>query len=575
VFENYYQNELSYLREMGRAFAAAHPAIAGMLAERGGDPDVERLLEGFAFVAAKLRQRVDDGIPELVESLAEIVIPHALRPTPATTIVEFRPPHGGARGRERLRQGAGLLARQVRGTACRFTTSRDLDLLPVRLTKQTLDDSSQSRPEIRFQFVVDEGATASVFSREGLRLHLHGELPIAAHLYLWLARHCSGVAIRTSLGECELGNAVSTGVGFAHDDTLFPWPSFSSPAFRLLIEYFAQPAKFLFVDIMGLERAAHLAASSFELVLRFSKPPRFPARLPEDTVRLHCVPAANVFTVSAEPIRSTIEGRSSLIRPAGMDPLHAEVFDVRSVVGISSKRSTRQVYEPFHAFGHAMPRSHGGFYKLTREPSPVDDGVHTYLRIDSTPPAAPLVDDETLSIELLATNRALPNELGVGDVCVSTRETPSQVSFANISLVTRPQTALLGSELTWQLLGHLGSSRRTLADVATLREFLSLANLQERTDQPVGRANRARIDALRSVRVSTVTRVMRGAAVRGTLYQIDVDEAGFDSEGDAFLFGSVLHQVYASTAPVNSFAEIEFTLKPGNLSFRWTHDQTR
>src|SRR5512141_2299308 len=99
MFSKYYQSELAFLRGMGKEFAAAHPELAGLLAERGGDPDVERLLEGFAFLSARIRERLDDAVPELIHDLTEILLPHYLRPVPACTVVEFQPVAGALRAR--------------------------------------------------------------------------------------------------------------------------------------------------------------------------------------------------------------------------------------------------------------------------------------------------------------------------------------------------------------------------------------------------------------------------------------------------------------------------------------------
>ena len=90
MFNKYYQDELTYLRELGREFAAAYPAIAPMLAERG-DPDVERLLEGVAFLTGKIRQKLDDELPEVIHSIAALLFPHYLRQIPATSVIEFTP----------------------------------------------------------------------------------------------------------------------------------------------------------------------------------------------------------------------------------------------------------------------------------------------------------------------------------------------------------------------------------------------------------------------------------------------------------------------------------------------------
>ncbi len=570
LFEHYYQSELSSLRDVGRAFAQKHPAIAGLLAERGGDPEVEQLLEGFSFVAARLRQRIDGATPQLVEGMTELLLPHLLRPTPASTIVEFHVAPGSSHGAQRLALGTTLESRSARGVVCPFRTSRALALSPLRLVGQRLDDSSALRPELCLRFETEQGAAFSVFGSEGLRLHLHGELPTTTQLYLWFARYVGGVTLRTEDGRSvELGSQAVKPVGLDDTDTLFPWPAFSPHGARLLLEYFALMPKFLFIDVTGLERAAHLVSTSFELVFRFERPPALSARLSDDALRLHCVPAINLFEVAGEPVRATIEGRATLLRAAGIEPLQAEVFAVRSVVGMSADRSERHSYEPFHTFRHALKAApHHGFYQLKRERSPVDDGMHTFLRLERSLEVLTF-DEETLSIELTCTSRSAANELQVGDVRVPTADTPAGVSFSNISLVCRATRPPLGSDLSWYLIAHLSASRRSLADVEVLKSLLSLYNFQEGSDHRKGRANRARIEAIRTVSSKIITRVVHGAAVRGTLFRVEVEQAGFTSEGDAFLFGSVLHRLLASQSEINTFADLELMLRPTQLRFRW------
>ncbi len=568
MFESYFQAERSYFRDMGRVFAEKHPALAGMLAERGTDPDVERLLEGFAFLAARLRQRIDDAAPELVETLAELLMPHLLRPTPASTIVEFRSPPKGQHGRLRVACGARLLSKPVRGTRCTFSTARALDVLPLRLLGFRVDDTAASRPELTLRFELEAGGEPAVFTREGIRLHLHGESPTVTQLYLWLCRHVASVSVRgAGQRAVELGRASVRPLGFDRADTLFPWPAFSPHGVRAVLEYFTLPAKFLFVDLIDLDRAAQLAGPSFELSLRFDRPPALPTRLPDDALRLHCVPAVNLFDVGAEPIRASLDERPTLLRAAGMDPAHMEVFAVRSVTGLG--RGERANYEPFHSFRHMLPSArHPGFYKLTREPSPVDDGTHTFLGLQRG--AGEFVDgEEALSIELTCTNRALPQELQADDITLGSGDIASGLAFSNIARVSAPARAPLGSDLIWHFLSHLACSRRSLADVQVLKTALSLYAASDRTDYAASRVHRARIDAIQSVHAETITRVVKGVAAHGSLYDIELEQTGFGSEGDAFLFGSVIHQLLAVDARLNSFADLRLTLSPSGSQFRY------
>ena len=79
TFNHYFQSELSALREQGRRFAEHHPALAPYLAGTSTDPDVERLLEGVAFLTGRLRQKLDDELPELTHSLMHLLWPNSNR----------------------------------------------------------------------------------------------------------------------------------------------------------------------------------------------------------------------------------------------------------------------------------------------------------------------------------------------------------------------------------------------------------------------------------------------------------------------------------------------------------------
>ncbi|MFG6657355.1 type VI secretion system baseplate subunit TssF, partial [Scandinavium sp. M-37] len=90
----YYDAEMRYLLEAGEEFARAHPEQAAMLnLDKAGarDPYVERLFEGFAFLMGRLREKLDDDLPELTEGLVSLLWPHYLRTIPSMSVVEFTP----------------------------------------------------------------------------------------------------------------------------------------------------------------------------------------------------------------------------------------------------------------------------------------------------------------------------------------------------------------------------------------------------------------------------------------------------------------------------------------------------
>src|SRR5512134_4029355 len=121
----YYNQELQHLREMGAEFAQQFPKIAARLGVDGievADPYVERLLEGAAFLAARVQLRLDAEFPRFTQRLLEIVYPNYLAPTPSMLIAQFQPDLGEANlaAGFKIRRGAGLHSLLGKGdvTAC-------------------------------------------------------------------------------------------------------------------------------------------------------------------------------------------------------------------------------------------------------------------------------------------------------------------------------------------------------------------------------------------------------------------------------------------------------------------------
>ena len=136
----YYNQELGHIREMGAEFAREFPKIAARLSMEGlevADPYVERLLEGFAFVASRTQLKLDAEFPRFTQHLLEIVYPHYLAPTPAMMIVEFQPRAGDPALGEGVAVPRGSALRSVipkgEQTACEFRTAHDVTLWPIEL----------------------------------------------------------------------------------------------------------------------------------------------------------------------------------------------------------------------------------------------------------------------------------------------------------------------------------------------------------------------------------------------------------------------------------------------------------
>ena len=307
MFNKYYQDELTFLREMGAEFARAHPKIANLLSDRSADPDVERLLEGFAFLAGQIRQKIDDEIPELTHSLLGLMWPHYLRPVPSMTIMQFQP-GPEVDGLMRIERGVALDSVPIDGHACRFQTCYDVDLAPLEVLDATIEAPLSAQHSLRIRLQTLNAMDLRKLKLNKLRFHLYGDPHINYELLLRLRRHVARVIVNPIVGGRPQmpfilrPNAIRQ-VGFASEEALLPYPPHAFIGYQLLQEYFALPEKFLFFDVEGLAPLADLGAdSTFELVFEFDRPGQNSIQVTAGNFLLHCAPAVNLFEHEADPI---------------------------------------------------------------------------------------------------------------------------------------------------------------------------------------------------------------------------------------------------------------------------------
>jgi type VI secretion system protein ImpG len=565
-----YASELAYLQDAGRALALASPDDAAALLAQSDDPDVERLLEGVAFLTAGLRARIDQASAQISHGLAELLLPHFLRSLPAATIIEFSPDIRALRTRPRIARGRLLRARPIDGTVCRFRTCFDVDLWPLTVRDARLDHPSGQRPRLTLTLELADSGRALLSEPKPLRFFIHhASTALPATLLLWLTqkKHLHRVTVHSGGGPpVELPDAVTP--LSADTSAVFPWPDTAPIGYRSVLELFALPQKFCFFDLHGLERAP-LDASELVLTFEFHSPPPLNAAVGPDTFHLHCTPAINLFECPGQPITHSPLGRESIVRAEGFDPRHIEVHELLSVTATGRVEGGRAVIPPFTR--RAGVPSEGRSYALRRAPSPADGNVDTYLTL--VPPSDPgrteqPPEHELLSLELLCTNRELAGELRRGDI---SENTPGGTfrSYTNLLDPSPPVRLALGQEALWRLLSHLALNQRGPADADSLRALLRLYNFYALSHAERGPANDRQIDAIRGLSRQAVTRLVRGVPMRAIRTTIELDERNFSGIGPAYLFGQVLDDLLGSLVPINAASELYLRLLPSRQEFTW------
>jgi len=578
MFNKYYQDELTYLRELGREFAGAYPAIAPMLAERG-DPDVERLLEGVAFLTGKIRQKLDDELPEVIHSVSSLLFPHYLRQIPAASVLEFTPLPNVVRERLTVARHAEVGSVPVDGISCRFRTTQDVELLPVAIEDVRLDTGAQLTQSLRIELKVTGGASLAAINLSSLRFYIHGERRLQDDLRLWVGAHVDGVAL-ASVDAAGRDTTVATLpakavrlVGFNEEEALIPYPRTVYPGFRLLQEYFTLPQKFAFFEVTGLESMPpDKITDRFAIIIQFRDSMPANARATKENFRLFCSPVVNLFEHPTDPIKPDPGKYEYLARPSGSTPSAYEIYSIDNVVAIARRTSQRIEIPSFFAFQHEIDpeaAARAVFYQTHIRPASIGDGVDIYLSFGSPQDAGVLPEFDVISVDTTCTNRRLPAQLKIGDLRVPTATSPAVATFTNLTNVTSPLPPPVGRELQWRVLAHMAMSYRSIAELEVLRGIVDLYNFPAIIDRQAARANQLRLAAIKGVKVRPTDRLYRGAPVRGVATDIELDEGGFSGEGEMYLFASILNEMFSSYVSLNSFSQLTVTGSNTRVVYKW------
>lgn len=571
-FSDYFQDEMDYLIELGAEFVKENAKLEPFLSPSDPDPDVRRLLEGFAFLSGRLRQKLDDEFPELTHSLMRVLWPHYLRPVPSMSILELTPVAGAVTERQTVHKGQRVEAQPLgeQEVRCQFRTCYDVDILPI-----SLDDvqyrHAGSGGLLEVEITPLAGVALDQMGLERLRLYLHADRdsPVGSILYLWLRRYLSDFEIVAHVAD-EPPRVFKhpldcvRAAGFGPDEALLPYPSNAFDGYRLLQEYFSLPEKFHFIDLEDLGFLAGVPwVERLTLRFRLSRPIDEHIRIRREHVRLFCTPIINLFPFDADPVRLTHRQTEYRVRPHAEEQRFFEVYSVNSVTGAVQGTGRSHRFTEFESFQHehAWDEDLAGYYRLRLEPTVVGRGVETYISFATESGESGVPPMETLSISLTCTNRNLPELLRVGQIDCATDDSPEFATFRNIARVSPSLAPPLDARLHWRLVSNMALNYMSLLNLDALREILSTYDFRAFVDEQAKRASEARLKGIERVVVEPTVRLKRGLPVRGLRSRISLRERSFGGEGvggeaGMFLFATVLNEFLGLYASVNSFHEL-------------------
>jgi type VI secretion system protein ImpG len=580
----YYERELTFLRQTGADFADKYPKVANRLvleADRCEDPHVERLLEGFAFLAARVHLRIDDDFPEISESLLSLLYPHYIRPIPSMTIAEFHldPKEGKMTSGFKVEAGSVLYSRPVGGIPCKFQTAHDLTMWPLTVAEAQWRPPDQLRPEVhapdavaacRLRLSCAPDVQFKTLPLSSLRFYLNGESTLVHTLYELLFNSCTRIIVRdprphSRVPPVQLPASALQPVGFREEEALLPSPRRSFNGYRLLLEYFALPERFFFIELNGLE-----SLSAFEseveilfLIGAFERNERYqPLELGVNakTFRLNCSPIVNLFAQTAEPVLLDQTRYEYPVIPDLRRRGSMEVFSIEKV--FSSNPNTREItdYEPFYSLRHVRSQEAGKtFWHSTRHAATKkgDGGSDVMISLMDLSGRHVRPASDALTVKCICTNRDLPAQLPFGDERGDFELEGSSMINRIVSL-RKPTLSLrpaFDRSLLWRKISHFSLNYLSLVEEGreALQEILRLYNY---SGSPY---LERQIDGIRSVKsrrhFARVVTELSVSFVRGTRVEIEIDEDQFVG-GGVYLFASILESFLGLYVSMNSFSQL-------------------
>ncbi|MDE3166392.1 MAG: type VI secretion system baseplate subunit TssF [Acidobacteriota bacterium] len=581
----HYSQELTYLRYLAAEFANKYPKVASRLLLEAGkceDPHVERLLEGFAFLAARIYQKLDDEFPQIVESLISVLYPYYLRPIPSASVVQFHldPDQGKLMTGLPIPKGSLLYSPPVQGTPCKFRTCYDTTLWPIEVKSADWRSPDRVQPPagvsgasavIRIELQCLPDVLFSKLGLKTLRFFVQGDGTVVHGLIELLCNNCMQVVARDLSAPGKKSVTLPPGslrqTGFLPEEGMVPFPRRAFWGYRLLQEYFAFPEKFCFLDVSGCERfAAAGFGDKIELLFFLSDFERSDRRqmlelgVSPKTFRLGCAPAVNLFEQIAEPILMEQKRFEYRIVPDARREEAMDIFSIDDVVGLMSGSTEATPYHPFFSYRHSASSGQAQtFWHSTRRVSEwrSNKAADVYINFVDLSGAKRTPDKDTITIRLTCTNGELPARLPFGNE-EGDFQLESGGPITRIVALTKPTEPLQppsGEGLLWRLISKLSLNYLSLVSEGTdaFREILRLHNFTGSL------AAERQIDGILSLRsephFARLTSQHGITFARGTRVEIELDEEQFAGTG-AYTFASVLDVFLGLYTSMNSFSQL-------------------
>lgn len=550
TIRTYFEAEMRLLHEAAQTFAENNPLLANKLNLRelkDKDPHVERLLEGFAFLTAQLRQQMDTYTSDINEALLAMVCPNLLQPYPAATIMQFTGQYQLTKPKKITK--ATLVNSEHRGeekTPCYFRTTSSVVVNPLLISEIFLQDRT-----LCLKFNTINAATCTDLDLQEVILYINASDVSALELYWMLTKQIAKINVSFSANK-----PITVNLGGQELLESYYFNCLDQINLALLQDYFHFRERFLFVKLRGLDKI-NWSDNCQEFTLEIFSNTTFSEEiaLTKQTFLLHCVPAVNLYEKSSEPILLTANRYEY---PLILDLVHRNnicLYEINEVMGLSTDH--RQ--SPFFPLTDTSSLQQENVYKIvTRSLGSLFP--QTYVHIIN----AKYLAEQILSCKVTVCNGYYPRQCLQENTL--TKLAADLSAWVKVKNLLRPSPFLPApaqQDHQWQLMHYLRQQYSSLIDLNNLQQLLQLCDWTKQDK------NKRRILAIKSVSAKMLNEMHRGMLMHGLELSLTMQEEGFNSHYDIFLFGQVLHEFFSTQIALNSFIQTKVVCLPTQREFLW------
>jgi len=603
--DKYFEREYNFLQVAGEEFSKKHPTLGSKLrfSERERkDPFVERMMEGFAFLAGRIHERLDDEFPEIAGGILEILFPHLLKPFPSCAILQAKPKPGAITQAVNISKGSEIqtltgkykvkykvhagpqeksrVTEKEEPAEFIFSTTQELVVRPMKLEQVRIEETPQGNSFLILKIQPDRNVNYAALNMNNFQIYLQGSASVKFNLLLYLTRYVSSVSVKElidnkstfrKIDDFSIGIPELSWETDENDNSILPYSKQTFTGFRILHEYFSFQEKFFFVTLKGLEKFNDSGESNpFEIKIDFNRRiVREKSPGPND-ILLHCTPIVNLFSRSTEEVIVNQRLPEYYVIPDLDRRKSREIYSIDKITGISENKIEQYKYIPITAHDiletsdpeYNYKRFYSVFIRTVRS-----DMNETYLRLFGPSMEEEVFPKETLSTQATLSNGFLPSSyLEVGSIKEPVNF-PAGIEASNITVPNEVLECPERQNYLWSLIAHLTVSYTTLADADSIRSILNLYNWTKAFNHP----NKKRIEGIKKVHPpKLISKIINQSLIRGIEFHIEVDPKEFEQgEGDINLMGMVLNSFLSQYVTLNSYVLLKITEVGTGNEYSW------